>query len=211
MKCVNWVIVILVISLVIGTVRSGNSTWKPPPEQSPCEDYQVSFYPDEDSTKPLQCGECIPGTSGIDSKEHCRIDEYCTDEGTCRHVSLHPLFLASCPREMGTSKTRDGFCGPGLRCLQHQCRQCISGMMDYADGKICVEQIWTYDSLRSAFFNPTFIFFFAFVFLVLFHMISDCCFDSIYALRKRRRKQREENYRVFYQYLCTRKNPEESN
>lgn len=168
-----------------------------------CEDYQVAYYPDDDITKSLKCGDCIPGSSGIDTREFCNVDEYCTDEGTCQSISNHPLFYASCPRELGSVLSKDGFCGPGLRCLQHQCRQCITGMQDYADGKVCIGDVWTYNTLNIGVYNPTVIFLTSFVVLVLINMLCDCCIDTSYSLLKRRRKRFEENYKTFYQYIIS--------
>ncbi|KAF0976260.1 hypothetical protein FDP41_004935 [Naegleria fowleri] len=172
-------------------------------QTTPCEDYQVAYYPDDDETQPLQCGECIPGTSGIDTPEFCNLDEYCTDEGKCEKVTSHPLFRAACPRELGRALTKDGWCGPGLRCLQHTCRQCVTGMMDYADGKICVDDVWTFDTLKIGFYHPTVIFLTAFVVLVALNMLLDGCIDALFALQKRRRRRIEENLKTFYQYMVS--------
>ncbi|KAG2381265.1 hypothetical protein C9374_006254 [Naegleria lovaniensis] len=168
-----------------------------------CEDYQVAFYPDDDQTQPIQCGQCIPGTSGLDTREYCAIHEYCTDDGQCQPITSHPLYHAACPRELGRPETKDGWCGAGLRCLQHQCRPCVTGMMDYADGKICVNDVWTYDTLQIGFYHPTVIFLTAFVVLVASNMCLDGCMEAVFACQKKRQRRIEENLKIFYQYMIS--------
>ena len=54
----------------------------------------------------FKCGECFPGTSGHDpfaTSLTCAINEYCTDNGTCANVLLHPLYKADCPYDTGTT------------------------------------------------------------------------------------------------------------
>ena len=201
-------IVLVIFSLGLVTSSRSNSTnlRGTRAAQTTCEDYQVSFCVDDDSTSQQQCGECIPGSSGIDTKEFCQIDEYCTDEGKCESITKQPLFMTTCPRELGKTLTKDGFCGPGLRCIQHKCIQCVTGMMDYADGKICIDSVWTFNNLKIGFYHPTVIFLTSFVVLVGFNMSIDCCFDIVYSIRKKKRKQIEERYRIFYQYIRTRSN-----
>ncbi|KAL9651829.1 hypothetical protein ABK040_000177 [Willaertia magna] len=166
-----------------------------------CGEEKVMFYKDEDETRTPQCGECIPGSSGVDTKAFCNMDEYCSDNGTCIHVSKQPLYRTSCPYEIKAKKTKNGLCGPGLRCLQHVCKQCIDGMVDYADGKICINGLWTYNTFQLAIYHPTVIFFSCFILLVLVHNILDLCLDVVYVFRKKRKQQLEEKYKTFYNYL----------
>jgi hypothetical protein len=50
----------------------------------------------------MQCGDCLPGTSGSDDPAKlCDINEYCDDNGTCKPISMHPLLNAACPYETG--------------------------------------------------------------------------------------------------------------
>jgi hypothetical protein len=109
-----------------------------------------------------QCGECVPGTAGVDDPlRACRINEYCSDEGRCVSLSQHPLMGAPCPFEQGISSmvllsfcrpthnpfaiggpSALGWCGPGLRCINHACVACMEGVTDPTDGKMCVLGQW---------------------------------------------------------------------
>ncbi len=89
-----------------------------------------------------QCGECVPGTSGVeDTMKLCDINEYCSDEGLCTPTKESPLYNQPCPFEQGGPTAR-GWCGPGLRCFQHVCLPCQNGYYDPKDGKRCVNYEW---------------------------------------------------------------------
>lgn len=98
----------------------------------------------------------MPGIAGAeDTRKLCYINEYCSDNATCVHVKQHPLWNADCPYEPSTKDSSDGFCGPGLRCFAHKCLPCMDGMIDYADGKVCVMNEWTLSKWQSITQEPT--------------------------------------------------------
>jgi hypothetical protein len=106
----------------------------------------------------LECGECVPGTSGTeDTSLTCGLNEYCTDEGRCAPSKTSPLYGAPCPWEQGLASGL-GWCGPGLRCVQHVCRICVEGSVDHMDGKRCINDEWTYSRWKALPLDPTALF-----------------------------------------------------
>jgi len=151
-----------------------------------CTSGQVLYYKDGDSKQP-KCGTCIPGTSGADDpKQLCALNEYCSDNGECIQIKSHPLWAAQCPYEPSTTDPNDGFCGPGLRCYNHQCLPCVDGMIDYADGKVCVMNQWTYNKWQAIIFEPTPTLLVIMLALCVFYAIVAACVDIVKCIVKRR-------------------------
>ena len=70
-----------------------------------CAATEIPYYKDDDPTQPL-CGQCVPGSSGVDDPETiCKVNEYCTDEGVCQAASLSPLYMEPCPYEQGNTSS----------------------------------------------------------------------------------------------------------
>ena len=68
-----------------------------------CPVGEVAYSPDDDPTAAIRCGECVPGTSGVeDVMMACALNEYCTDNATCSAVTSSPLYGEPCPYEQGT-------------------------------------------------------------------------------------------------------------
>lgn len=116
---------------------------------SMCSMSQVEFIVDElgDSTADLntpviQCGECIPGTSNIDDGI-CDINEYCSDLGTCKHVTSHPFWGQSCNLDT-SGHSGGGWCGAGLQCdlSSRTCVGCVPGALHAARSLFCNNSKW---------------------------------------------------------------------
>lgn len=154
---------------------------------SGCQKGEILYFVDNDQTKP-KCGKCIPGKSGADDEYHlCALDEYCTDDATCEHIRTHPLFNADCPYEPATS-AGSSFCGTGLRCYHHKCLPCLDGMVDYADGKVCVMNVWTYDRWVNVINEPTPTILSVMLVLVLVYGVVSVAIDMAMCCAKRRSK-----------------------
>lgn len=154
---------------------------------SGCQKGEILYYVDNDQTKP-KCGKCIPGKSGADDEYHlCALDEYCTDDATCAYIRTHPLYNADCPYEPATS-SGSSFCGTGLRCYRHKCLPCLDGMVDYADGKVCVMNVWTYDRWVNVINEPTPTILSVMVVLVLVYGVVSVAIDMAMCCAKRRNK-----------------------
>lgn len=71
-----------------------------------CPNNQVQYY--KDGGTESKCGDCVPGTSGIEDPERlCGINEFCNDNATCQLSKTSPLYLEPCPYEQGiTSSTK---------------------------------------------------------------------------------------------------------
>ena len=106
-----------------------------------CANNQVQYYKDNDPNNSL-CGECVPGTAGVDDPELlCGINQFCNDNATCQDTLTSPLYNEPCPFEQG-GPSSTGWCGPGLRCIQHICLPCENGVTDPRDGKYCYDNQW---------------------------------------------------------------------
>ena len=120
-----------------------------------CSEKLVLYFVDGDQNQP-KCGECTPGTSGFYGAERtCKVDEFCSDQAKCTKVKEHQLFGAACPYDTGIRDTTNGFCGPGLRCIQHKCFPCENGEMDMDTGMICVNNIFTHSAFQKMLYEPT--------------------------------------------------------
>lgn len=115
---------------------------------------EVAFMVDggplnEDTGRPA-CGECVPGRSGeSDTLRSCRVDEYCDDSGTCRAAAGHPLFGEPCPFDVQVDDGYSSWCGSGLRCVRHACRQCDDGAVSDS-GAVCELGVWTFGSHETS-------------------------------------------------------------
>ena len=113
---------------------------------------EVPYLEDGNSQAPFRCGQCIPGTNGVqDPLKSCDINEYCTDEARCQDLSEHPLHLASCPFEQAGYSY--GWCGTGLHCFLHRCLICVNGHLD-TDGRRCVNGRWSYSVWTNFWYEP---------------------------------------------------------
>ena len=119
-----------------------------------CSVGQLPYFIDDNRSLPNSCGECIPGTSGVeDDLKSCGVNQYCGDNAKCKDLVTHPLYLVPCPYEsVGPSYL--GWCGPGLRCYQHLCVICLDGQVD-TDGKRCVNGRWSYSMWANFWYEPT--------------------------------------------------------
>ncbi|KAL0235822.1 hypothetical protein GEMRC1_002404 [Eukaryota sp. GEM-RC1] len=113
----------------------------------------------------IHCVECKPGTLGLESRT-CAIDEYCSDEGKCSHVTDHPLWNQDCPYDTGSSSR--SFCG-GLSCIQHQCLTCRSGDRT-TSGRVCIKGVWKVEGWSTFYSNPS---------LILLGFITLCCYGVL--------------------------------
>ena len=50
---------------------------------------------------------------------NCRLNEYCSDEGTCTSMTMHPNFGVNC--------VSGAECGLGLNCIDRKCKICVEG------------------------------------------------------------------------------------
>lgn len=124
------------------------------PFNNNCPVGKVFFYQDGDTTKPT-CGQCIPGKAGVDDELRlCEVNEFCNDDAVCDSVRNHPNYGKECPYENGFDSSV-GWCGAGLRCINHVCLPCEDGTFDYSDGKMCVFNEWTYSPWNRIFYEPT--------------------------------------------------------
>ena len=106
-----------------------------------CPNGQVQYFKDDDPTQSM-CGECVPGTAGVDDPELiCNINQFCNDTAYCQDTKTSPLYNEPCPYEQGGTSSL-GWCGPGLRCIHHVCLPCENGVEDPRDGKYCVNNQW---------------------------------------------------------------------
>jgi hypothetical protein len=124
----------------------------------------------------LLCGECFPGYAGaIDEYKTCPIDSFCSDDARCMHVTAHPLFGAPCPFDVPQDASFVSFCGMGLRCVGHVCKQCYDGEQDLRDGKMCVDGVWTYSKAAQAAMDPRFWALVTIAILVALNALLLCC------------------------------------
>ncbi|KAL0237027.1 hypothetical protein PCE1_000424 [Barthelona sp. PCE] len=118
-----------------------------------CPATTVMYYPEDDMSLPSKCGECIPGKTFVDdSTALCAVDEFCSDEGKCVKMKQSVFHGKYCPYEAGGA-TKNGICGPGLRCIQHMCLPCRSGEKR-SNGLACVANSWTLDPYTSYLVSP---------------------------------------------------------
>ncbi|KAG2389564.1 hypothetical protein C9374_014124 [Naegleria lovaniensis] len=117
----------------------------------------------------IQCGECIPGTSGsgvsFNSLHYlqCKANEYCNDDAKCTPLKQHPLYMKSCPYEilLHSQQRSDlegvpSFCGgSGLVCIEHVCKMCREGDIDYNTGVKCILGEWSYASWVDSTLEPS--------------------------------------------------------
>ncbi|EGG20842.1 hypothetical protein DFA_00707 [Cavenderia fasciculata] len=137
-----------------------------------CPPNQVRFNIDGDESRAM-CGECVPGTSGIESPGMCGMNEYCNDNGVCTSLQSHPLLDSMCPQETDNNNPTLGWCGPGLHCYSHRCQVCLEGSVDNTDGKMCIKGEWTYsswDQFKYA-IDPTTLFIFIIFLLVALYIV----------------------------------------
>eukprot|EP00698_Gefionella_okellyi_P000998 TRINITY_DN10875_c0_g3_i1.p1 TRINITY_DN10875_c0_g3~~TRINITY_DN10875_c0_g3_i1.p1 ORF type:complete len:367 (+),score=37.60 TRINITY_DN10875_c0_g3_i1:69-1169(+) len=155
-----------------------------------CQLNQVPYYVEGVTTSPLRCGRCVPGTSGAeDSGKTCGINEYCTDDAACAPVGNQPFNGLPCPFERG-GRTATGWCGPGLRCIQHVCRGCEEGVLDPTDGKMCVFGAWTYSRWAQVFYNPPAV---ILGFLALCVLIQIIVLITSHCLESKQTKKRDDS------------------
>jgi hypothetical protein len=112
----------------------------------------VLYYADGDAAS-AYCGSCVPGESGLDGDVNCAVNQYCTDAAGCASVQDSAFWGESCPTEAG-GLTTNGWCGPGLRCIEHTCVQCTPGQIDYEDGRVCHGGVWTYSPWLRILYEP---------------------------------------------------------
>jgi predicted small lipoprotein YifL len=69
-----------------------------------CGANQVQYFPDDNPNAEPKCGECVPGTSGVEDPELlCELNEYCNDDAICVSTKSSPLYNEPCPYEQGWS------------------------------------------------------------------------------------------------------------
>ena len=141
----------------------------------------------------IQCGECIPGTSGTSNllnSFQCAVNEYCTDGGKCKLIKEHPLYGADCPFEVSSSIVRsdiegiDTWCGTGLICVQHKCVSCREGDVDMNTGVKCILGEWTYASWMDSTLEPSPLLLFALCGITLLYALVNCSCRSVKLLSK---------------------------
>jgi|SaaInlStandDraft_6_1057023.scaffolds.fasta_scaffold14222_2 hypothetical protein len=99
------------------------------------------FYYEDGSLSKLKCGSCVPGTDGAsDDLQMCPLNEYCNDQAKCVATTASPTFKGPCPYETGISTS--GWCGAGLRCIQHVCLPCEDGVYDAVHHRLCINNQW---------------------------------------------------------------------
>ncbi|KAJ6247691.1 hypothetical protein M0813_18325 [Anaeramoeba flamelloides] len=139
---------------------------------SGCKIDEVPYYLDG-NTQILLCGKCEPGTSGLEDPSQCEIDEYCSDEAQCVKLTNSPFWKSECGfGEAGL--TKDGMCGPGLYCINKACIQCDNLQEDNTDGKICVDNLWSYNKLILSRDPITFCLSIIIFLFVFFKFITTC-------------------------------------
>ncbi|EFA86761.1 hypothetical protein PPL_00566 [Heterostelium album PN500] len=110
-----------------------------------CPSGLIPYYKDgliDPSAK--TCGQCVPGISGLENPDQCGINEFCDDSGSCKSLKDHPLYHQSCPSELNGEQSATGWCGAGLKCIQHSCSICKEGSIFGNDGKQCINGEWSY-------------------------------------------------------------------
>nr|CAG4716582.1 unnamed protein product [Naegleria fowleri] len=133
----------------------------------------------------IQCGECVPGTSGsgvsFNSLHYlqCKANEYCNDDAKCTPLTQHPLYMKPCPYEILLhSQQRSDlegiptFCGgSGLVCIEHVCRPCREGDIDYNTGVKCILGEWSYASWVDSTMEPSPLILFALSVMTLLYVL----------------------------------------
>ena len=137
----------------------------------------------------IQCGECIPGTSGSGASLEinyiqCKANDYCSDDAFCKPLSQHPMYLKECPYEL-LSQQRSAmegvasFCGTGLVCMEHVCKPCREGDIDYNTGVKCILGEWSYASWVDFTLEPSPLILFILSGVTLLYVIVNCSCRSI--------------------------------
>ncbi|KAH7825518.1 uncharacterized protein MONOS_6659 [Monocercomonoides exilis] len=152
----------------------------------------VPFFLDGQESETVKCGQCKPGVGGMGLENaYCSYNEYCTDEGKCSSITLHPVFGKECPY-FDFMKTVD-FCGGGMECIQHKCLQCQDGEIQAERGLICYKGVWTKSKLISVITEPnnlflgiiSFVFLFEFFIQIVSRIHKVCSKDDILKVKKK--------------------------
>lgn len=101
---------------------------------TPCGISSLPFFVDGNASV-MACGDCAPGSTFVEDAV-CSLGEYCADDGRCAPLSAHPLLGAACPFDVQTHSSL-GYCGAGLRCVRHACRECSDGAAVGSRGLVC--------------------------------------------------------------------------
>ncbi|KYQ91918.1 putative myb transcription factor [Tieghemostelium lacteum] len=144
-----------------------------------CPTNKIRYGIDGVSSNPSECSECVPGTNGVSHPGTCKLNEYCSDSGTCTDLKNHPLYNVHCPDEKSTLGLN--WCGSGLTCIAHLCSICQEGVIDYkTDGKMCVNGEWTRNRMDTKFTTPVSVFTFVIMLLLIFILLCQIKFQKIF-------------------------------
>ena len=153
-----------------------------------CPRHLIPYYLEE--TLQIQCGQCVPGSSGIavgigSGDYQCAINEYCTDSAVCERVISHqPNYNKDCPFELGEEGIAS-WCGPGLQCIEHKCIPCREGDIDYNTGVKCILGEWSYGSMWiDSSFEPMPLIMFALSAITLLYLVMNCSLRSVKLISK---------------------------